>query len=82
MPQQEYLSSALRHVVDVWLLHEGYEGVATSDIEEALCGLLFNVQGYLHAYIEEHEWPTFTPTSLLLEHDTAGGANERDEAPF
>ena len=83
IPQSEYLSSALRHVVDVWLLHEGYDGVATSDIEEALCGLLFNTQGYLHSYLEEKEWPTFTPVCPLPECDSVGGtAYERDEVPF
>ena len=74
IPQQEYLSSALRHVIDVWLLHEGYDGVATPDIEEALCGLLFNVQGYLHSYLEETVWPTFIPTGP--------SDSERDEVPF
>ena len=70
IPQPEYLSSALRHVVDVWLLHEGYDGVATQDIEEALCGLLFNIQGYLHSYLEGDEWPSFT----LTEDEKVGGA--------
>ena len=83
MPQQEYLSSALRHVGDVWLLHEGYDGVASQDIEEALCGLLFNIQGYLHSYLEEKEWPTFTPVCPLPECDSVGGTTyERDEVPF
>ena len=83
MPQQEYLSSALRHVGDVWLLHEGYDGVASQDIEEALCGLLFNIQGYLHSYLEENEWPTFTPMCPLPECDSVGGTTyERDEVPF
>lgn len=52
MPVQEYLSSLLRHVVDIWLLHEGRPGVATQDIEEALCGALFNIQGYLHEHLK------------------------------
>jgi len=87
IPQSEYLSSALRHVIDVWLLHDGYDGVATQDIEEALCGLLFNVQGYLHSYLEEvvaiAEWPTFTPVCPLPYGDSVSGATyERDEVPF
>ena len=54
IPLPEYLSSLLRHVVDLWLLHEGQAGVSTQDVEEALCGILFNTQGYLH---EQLRWP-------------------------
>lgn len=46
IPQEEYMKSAWRHFMDLWLFHRGYEGRET--IEEALCGLLFNIQGYLH----------------------------------
>lgn len=48
IPQDVYAKSFLRHAMDFWLLERGWEGEATQDIEEALCGILFNVQGYLH----------------------------------
>lgn len=56
IPQKEYLSSLLRHVVDVWALIERgpnypvpisngtYEGA----VQDPLCAILFNAQGLLH----------------------------------
>lgn len=53
-----YMKSGWRHFFDWWKLHRGL--VATSpedghqiDKVEALCALLFNVQGYLHELLKE-----------------------------
>ena len=48
IPLKEYMKSLIRHARDVWALHRGFSGDATQDIEDALCGVLFNAQGYLH----------------------------------
>ena len=49
MPQEVYLQSLMRHVMDVWLIQRGYKQVAEAmTVEEALCGVMFNVQGLLH----------------------------------
>lgn len=40
------MKSLLRHVMDLWLFHRGYQG--RDDIEDALCGVLFNTQAYLY----------------------------------
>lgn len=48
IPRAAYLSSMVRHLVDLWLHHRGHPEKAREDIETALCALLFNVQGYLH----------------------------------
>ena len=53
IPKEQYLKSALRHMVAVWSTHRGIQ--ASESIEEALCGLLFNVQGYLHEWLKEKE---------------------------
>jgi len=45
IPQDAYIQSAWRHFLDVWSAHRGD---TTVDIEDALCALFFNVQGYLH----------------------------------
>lgn len=52
MPKDEYMKSAWRHFMDVQLCHDGYEDKARGDLEEALCALLFNVQGYLHELLK------------------------------
>lgn len=53
IPLIAYMKSAWRHFIDWWKEHRGYK---TKDgIEEALCALLFNVQGYLHEYLKLKE---------------------------
>lgn len=46
IPLDEYIKSDLRHVLDAWAIHRGTP-IRETDIEEALCGILFNTQGYL-----------------------------------
>lgn len=53
MPLESYMDSGWRHFWDWWANHRGVE--AGVDIEEALCAVLFNVQGYLHEVLKEKE---------------------------
>jgi len=53
IPKDQYLKSAWRHLLDVWLEHRGH--ASRDGLEEALCALLFNVQGYLHEVLKEQE---------------------------
>lgn len=46
MPQDVYLDSLIRHVMDVWL-HEKREGIS-ENLQDALCGILFNTMGLLY----------------------------------
>jgi len=56
MTLDSYMKSGMRHFMDWWLEHRGEE--SREGIEDALCGLLFNVQGYLHTLLlhEDREW--------------------------
>lgn len=46
--RDSYMKSGYRHFMDVWMFHRGYCDHAKADtIEEALCALIFNAQGYL-----------------------------------
>lgn len=52
IPQSAYMESLLRHILDLWFLHRGYIRFDKKDRhkitkKEALCAILFNVQGYL-----------------------------------
>jgi hypothetical protein len=50
IPLDAYMKSMWRHFHEVWLLHRaGYAD--NRQMEDALCGVLFNVQGYLHELI-------------------------------
>jgi hypothetical protein len=51
IPMDAYMKSGWRHFHDWWIEHRG--GESREGIEDALCGLLFNVQGYLHELLKE-----------------------------
>ena len=61
MPKQVYMKSAYRHFMDMWLIFRSNccpptrirpEGEEVT-MEDALCGLLFNIMGYLHVILQE-----------------------------
>lgn len=51
MPLDAYIKSGFRHFMDWWHGHRG-NGRAREGLEDALCALLFNLQGYLHEMIK------------------------------
>jgi len=51
IPREAYIKSGWRHFFDWWQNHRGYKSRET--IINALCGLLFNVMGYLHELLKE-----------------------------
>lgn len=51
IPKDVYLSSAFRHFLDVWLEDESYD--SRDGLDEAICGLLFNIMGYYHETLKE-----------------------------
>ena len=50
IPQSAYIKSAWRHFVDWWKEYRGFK--SREGLEDALCALLFNVQGYLHEHLK------------------------------
>ena len=53
MPKEAYIKSAWRHFVDWWKEHRKIE--SKDGIEEAICALIFNAQGYLHEYLKKNK---------------------------
>ena len=51
IPKDAYMKSGFRHFFDWWTEHRGNE--SREGMEDALCGLLFNVMGYLHEFEKE-----------------------------
>lgn len=55
MPLPVYMKSLVRHVVDAWKNHRANYGTSqpmptpemSKEIEDTLCAIIFNVQGYL-----------------------------------
>lgn len=66
IPLPAYMKSAWRHFLQWWKLHRGYqiypmgwskwpdgETREPEDIEEVLCAMIFNAQGYLHEVLKK-----------------------------
>ena len=53
IPQDAYMKSGYRHFMDWWFEHRGYK--SQDGLEEALCALLFNIQGYLYEHLKKKE---------------------------
>lgn len=51
IPQEAYMKSAWRHFMDMWKWHRGLN--VKEGIVWAICGLMFNLQGYLHTLLKE-----------------------------
>ena len=61
IPVDVYMKSLFRHVVDSWSIRRGLHTIDTKDghkvdIEEALCGVLFNAFGLLHEILKEKHY--------------------------
>lgn len=48
IPLDVYIKSMYRHMIDLLLHHGGYSSRTEEDLQDAICGLKFNVDGYLH----------------------------------
>ena len=50
IPYDAYMKSGFRHFMDWWMYHRGHP--PAEEIEEALCAVIFNAQGYLHELLK------------------------------
>lgn len=54
IPLDAYMKSGARHFMNWWINHRGFERDNVEyDIEEDICGLMFNCMGYLHELLKE-----------------------------
>lgn len=72
LPLSTYIKGAWRHFLHLWTRHRGLpvrDPLATEGIEEDLCALLFNAQGYLHETIKARlakDKPAYSPTEKVF----------------
>ncbi len=59
IPLDAYMKSLIRHVQDCHLEHRGYK--SREDMENALCGVLFNAFGYLYEILKIRGYRTKEP---------------------
>lgn len=58
IPKDVYMKSAWRHFLHLWLRHRGMtvnDAHAAHTMEEDICALLFNLQGYLHELLKSND---------------------------
>lgn len=67
MPKQAYVESMFRHVMDLWLTHDGYGREAREPMIEALNAIIFNASGYLHTLLEDFYLDRGVPSDMLGE---------------
>lgn len=53
IPKSAYMKSGIRHFMDWWMEHRGYE--SRDGLDDALCGLIFNAMGYLFETLKERD---------------------------
>lgn len=51
IPRDVYLKSACRHFMEWWTAHRGWKRCTAREIEDILCAVIFNAQGYLHEHL-------------------------------
>lgn len=54
IPMPSYMKSGFRHFIDWWSWHRGEKDIVKEGIVWALCGVIFNAQGYLDSILQEH----------------------------
>ena len=55
IPHSVYMKSLWRHLMAVWRDHRGVSEDEGEGLESALCGVIFNAQGYLHEVLKEKQ---------------------------
>jgi hypothetical protein len=56
MPIRSYIKGLKRHLLHLWLRYRGHtpqDPKAAANIQEDLCAIIFNAQGYLHTLLQD-----------------------------
>lgn len=68
-PLSAYMKGLRRHLLHLWLRHRGYpvtDPKAEPSIEDDLCAIIFNAQGYLHEMVKVRVAVVTPPEKLTL----------------
>jgi len=81
IPIDAYMESLLRHVMDVWMHWRGEGGSARENYQNALCALLFNVQGLLFEDLHPNNYsdvvfPPLSSDATVWTFDAACGCSQ------
>lgn len=81
IPVPRYMKSLWRHFFDAWKLFRGLRATDPDtgnavDMEEALCGVIFNASGILHETLKEKNIPR--PVTTHVKASMSGQFNARE----
>ena len=51
-PLSSYVKSLLRHSLALWRINRGFMDLGSKFLEDTLCAIIFNAQGYLHVHLK------------------------------
>lgn len=77
IPQDVYMKSAWRHFIDWWRWHRKLS--VHENLVWAICGLMFNLQGYLHEQLKKQ--PHLIEEALIDMKKRREDAKKRDAQP-
>lgn len=63
IPLAAYMKSLWRHLIQLWANHRNPRESYKSEMEDALCAIIFNASGYLHELLKE------TGKQLVIKQD-------------
>lgn len=81
IPREVYAKSLIRHTVEFWLIHDGFEAHDEKGqqltLEDVCCAILFNVSGYLFETLKTtarrpHDESRSAAALPVQQHPTAG----------
>lgn len=52
-PLRSYVKSLLRHLLALWKVDRGFMDLGPKFLEDTLCAIIFNAQGYLHVHLSK-----------------------------
>ena len=56
-PLRVYVKSLLRHSLALWRINRGFMDLGSKFLEDTLCAIIFNAQGYLHVHLKNRIHP-------------------------
>lgn len=80
IPRKEYIKSLFRHFMDLWQYHRCHDDrIWQEKLEDTLCAILFNTQGYLHRLLLQEE--VYSGGDVTLSQDTPLQGDSNTSSP-
>lgn len=87
IPKDAYIKSNWRHFLELWKIHRGWVPYNRKTLEDALCAILFNTQGYLHETLKNElgqpKYEDIRPSTLTpLASEEVGNVEKKNHTIY